>query len=134
VSATERQTRTFRIAEKNTVSLDTSPYVLTMTSSDLARYPKAVVTFQVSTESSRSPSAVAPAETLPERLRVRRYYTRLSQDEFGRDGESQVIFNRDAHTVYLGFIGKSGRKYFYKELSSESKPLEATRVGTLDKE
>lgn len=128
--ASERQTRYFKIAEGGPRKVEQSPYVLTMTSSDLNRFPKAVVTFQLKTESTRVPGSVSPADTGPSFLHVRRHYRQIVMGTFGHDGEAAVVFHEKSHTVFLGFVGKEGKTFYYKEFKPELDS--AVRLGDVD--
>jgi hypothetical protein len=130
--ASERHQHRYRIAEKSLTNVDKSPYTLVVTSEDLTKFPHSVVIFEVKTENSRAPSAVAPAENAVERLRAKRYFLRINDSEYGHRGEAQVVFNRKAHSVYIGFLGKTGRTFFYKELDDVSEPATTSQLGSLD--
>lgn len=113
LDAGERMVKRYRIDERSVSQLEQSPYLLTVTSGDLVKYPRSVVTFVVSTERGRSPSSIIPNDPVS----AKRHYSMMSKDEFGHAGTPQVIFDREAGTVFIGFVGgKEGKKYFFKEL------------------
>lgn len=133
--ASERETAYYRIDTRGPEFVDKSPYILAVRSADLARYPKAVVTFTVTTEFGRAPSAIAPPETKPERIFGRRHYRMIAKDEFGRAGIPEVVFDRGAGTVYIGFIGREGKTFYYKEVNSavaDSARHQMRQLGKLD--
>ncbi|MBI3542596.1 MAG: hypothetical protein HY075_04905 [Deltaproteobacteria bacterium] len=127
--ASERITKTFKINEKGAAYVESSPYLLTLTSSDLKKYPKSVVTFVLRTILGRMPSAIAPADKQVVRLFAKRHYRMLGDNKFGRAGDAQVIFNRKAGTVFVGFVGETGKTFFYKEVENE-KPIALGKLET----
>ncbi len=119
LDAGQRIVKQYRIGEQPN-RVEQSPYILTLTSGDLNKYPRSVVTVTLSTERGRSISSIAPGQTpAPERLSAKRHYTMMTDDQFGHAGTPEVIFDREAGTVFIGFIGgKEGKTYFFKEISS----------------
>lgn len=137
----DRQTRYFELEEASGTADRPTSFVMTMTSSDLKRYPRAVVTFEVREKAGRAPSSISPAATgapgsevaPPASAHVRRHYTKIEDDQFGRLGEPQVVFDRKEHTVYLGFIGKEGRLFKFKEVERPGAlPATVERLGKAD--
>lgn len=134
--ASERTNKYYRIAESRE-ALESSPYVLTITSGDLNRFPKSVVTISVTTEHGREPNALLVAEKqVPSEVFGRRHYVRLGDHEFGRRGtpvSAHVKFDVEAGTVFVPFIGKVGTTYFYKPLTSMSASLAQRQMPRLDR-
>jgi hypothetical protein len=96
--------------DENRSLLNSTPQVLCLTSSDLERYPRAVVTVTFMKEES--------ATTKP-RLLAKRHYFRTADGEYGRKlnaGKPLVVFNEDEKTVFLGFAGASGKTFYYKPI------------------
>lgn len=125
--ASDRTRTIYRISEKSAEDVDSSPYLLTVSSNNLKQYPRSIVTFLVTTDlpsKNRSiASAAAGAEqtdasmsSVP-KLRAKRHYTLIQQDEFGRSGKTHVSFDRKNGTVFLDFVGKGGKTFYFKEVT-----------------
>lgn len=125
--ADPKAVKRYRIAER-TELLETSPFVLTMASHDLERFPRSVVTFTVSTEKAIEPNraiashdqnvtAIPSPALAPVRLSGRRHLSMIDDNEFGRGGRSDIIFNRKSKTVFISFVGQDGKLFYYKEIA-----------------
>ena len=90
--------------------------VLCVTSANLERFPRSVVTFTVKQPGGRR----LPASDGRGHVIARRHFLAMGDGEYGHPGRSskpQVIFDEDRHTVYLGFLGARngvGRTYRYE--------------------
>lgn len=125
--AADRTLTYYRISEKSLEDVDSSPYYLIVDSSDLKKYPRSVVTFTVTTDrkASRGPAALMPAgnDKPPEKIRAKRHYTMINEGVFGRHGEPMLTFYQKSNTVFVGFVGKEGKTFYFKKVSPPSADL-----------
>lgn len=132
--AAGRTSRCFRVDERGKEFLDQSPYVLCLTSSDLEKYPKAVVTVTLSKEGE--------AGGRPQIL-AKRHYSMVKKNAYGRRmNGSQVkramlVFNPQQDIVEVGFVAKEAKRFYFKPITpmenlKDQAPRQKLQLGKLD--
>lgn len=129
-----RSTKCYALDERGLEHTDSSPLRLCVTSGDLEKYPRSVVTVVLSKKSGVG----GKSEVL-----VKRHYTMVQKHSFGRriassgsdEKKPLVTFNQSQHFVELGFF-KEPKRYYFKPIPgspelAQSQKLQSDKLDTM---